>query len=116
MKIALVCQSLLLSKALHSFLGEYIVPYKQCDFVISDKKMVLDKPIFYISSLEGDLIIPFSKASLLLSLDAFYKKMHGECEDEASFVFPTPLEDKIASLTERFRQELIQTLKDYYGN
>ena len=42
MKVALVCQSLLLSRALKSFLGDIVVPYKQCDFVISDKKIELD--------------------------------------------------------------------------
>lgn len=48
MKIAIVCQSLLLSKALKTFLAEMIVSYKQCDFVISDKKIELDKPVFYL--------------------------------------------------------------------
>ena len=70
MKVAVVCQSLLLSKALHSFLGELIVPYKQCDFVISDKKIELDKPIFHISTLEGELLIPFSKSTLWRRIQA----------------------------------------------
>ena len=75
MKIALVCQSLLLSRALKSFLGDMIVPYKQCDFVISDKKIELDKPIFYISSHEGNLVIPFSKSSLHIELDKFFQHL-----------------------------------------
>ena len=120
MKIALVCQSLLLSRALKSFLGDLVVPYKQCDFVISDKKIELDKPIFYISSHEGNLIIPFSKSSLHIELDKFFQHlvlMHGNVDDmmpqsQNSYA----LEEKITALTEKFRAELIQTIRGYYGN
>lgn len=119
MKISLVCQSLLLSRALQSFLGEKVVSYKQCDFVISDKKIELDKPIFYISSTEGELIIPFSKSSLMLELEKFYQKvffhqtgvspLHQEQHNAL-------LEEKISALTEKFRKELIQTIREYCGN
>jgi hypothetical protein len=120
MKIALVCQSLLLSRALKSFLGDRIVPYKQCDFVISDKKIELDKPIFYISSHEGNLLIPFSKSSLQIELDKFFQHFllrQGNLDD----MMPRPnnthaLEEKITALTEKFRTELIQTIRGYYGN
>jgi len=118
MKIALVCQSLLLSKSLKSFLKENIVVYKQCDFVISDKKIELDKPIFYISHTQGaHLQIPFSKASLYLALEAFENSLHVEAPCSLKHdVQPEFLEEKIAHLTEKFRQELIQTLRDYYGS
>ena len=117
MKISLVCQSLLLSRALQSFLGEMVVSYKQCDFVISDKKIELDKPIFYISSSEGELIIPFSKSSLMLELDRFYKNVFNqdarfENKEQSNMI----LEEKISALTEKFRKELIQTIRDYCGN
>ncbi|AOO65139.1 hypothetical protein [Sulfurospirillum halorespirans] len=121
MKIALVCQSLLLSRALKSFLGESVVAYKQCDFVISDKKIELDKPVFYISSHEGNLIIPFSKSSLLLELDKFFQHLRllqGIVEDEGVVASKSThlLEEKITALTEKFRAELIQTIRGYYGN
>lgn len=120
MKIALVCQSLLLSRALKSFLGEMIVPYKQCDFVISDKKIELDKPIFYVSTTEGNLIIPFSKSSLFIELDKFFQHfllMQGNVDDMMSHSKNTyALEEKIIALTEKFRTELIQTIRGYYGN
>ena len=116
MKVAVVCQSLLLSKALQSFLGELIVPYKQCDFVISDKKIELDKPIFHISTLEGELLIPFSKSTLLLELERFHTSLSYPNSEVMALPISEVLEDKIAALTERFRQELIQTLRDYYGN
>lgn len=116
MKVAIICQSLLLSRALKSFLGEKVVTYKQCDFVISDKKIELDKPIFFLNSKEGELSLPFSKASLLLGLERYYQTL---CEPEVSATAVIPadvLEDKIVALTEKFRQELILTLREYYGN
>ncbi len=118
MKIALVCQSLLLSRSLKSFLKENIVVYKQCDFVISDKKIELDKPIFYISHTQnGHLQIPFSKASLCLALEAFENSLRiQEPSTLKHGTQPDFLEEKIANLTEKFRQELIQTLRDYYGS
>jgi len=120
MKVALVCQSLLLSRALKSFLGDIVVPYKQCDFVISDKKIELDKPIFFISSKEGNLIIPFSKSSLFIELDKFFQHLlmvQGNMDDmmlQSKSIYD--LEEKITALTEKFRTELIQTIRGYYGN
>lgn len=119
MKISLVCQSLLLSKALKSFLGDEVVSYKQCDFVISDKKIELDKPIFYISSSEGELLIPFSKSSLMIELDKFYQSILQNEQNGIERVQPSLsngiLEEKISALTEKFRKELIQTIRDYCG-
>jgi hypothetical protein len=116
MKIALVCQSLLLSRALKSFLGDMIFPYKQCDFVISDKKIELDKPVFYISSSEGNLLIPFSKSSLSIELDKFWHRLNSLPQvDKPSNHHTLLLEEKITALTENFRKELIHTIRDYYG-
>lgn len=120
MKIALVCQSLLLSRALKSFLGSAVVSYKQCDFVVSDKKIELDKPIFFISSSEGNLLIPFSGSSLIIALEKFNQDMilnDGKVEE----VLPKNktailLEEKISQLTEQFRKELIQTIRSYSDN
>jgi hypothetical protein len=120
MKIAIVCQSLLLSKALKTFLGDMVVPYKQCDFVISDKKIELDKPVFFIASNEGNLVIPFSKSALLIELDKFFQHLL-LVQTSMDDLIPTGkntqlLEDKIAALTDQFRNDLIQTIRNYYGN
>jgi len=121
MKIAIVCQSLLLSRALKIFLGDMIVPYKQCDFVMSDKKIELDKPIFYVSPQEGNLLVPFSKASLFIELDKFYQRLlliQSGAEDSLPKLAKDTygLEEKITALTDKFRTELIQTIRGYYGN
>ncbi|AFL68412.1 hypothetical protein [Sulfurospirillum barnesii] len=120
MKVALVCQSLLLSRAVKSFLGDMVVPYKQCDFVISDKKIELDKPVFYIGHDEGNVLIPFSKSTLYLALDKFFQDllMHQSSMDGLVSFSPNTelLEEKITALTEKFRAELIQTIRGFYGN
>ena len=120
MKVALVCQSLHLNRALKSFLGELVVPYKQCDFVISDKKIELDKPIFYIASHEGNLLIPFSKSTLLLALEKFFQELlmrQSSVDDMVTQPNNTYLlEEKITALTDKFRAELIQTIRGFYGN
>jgi len=121
MKIAVVCQSLLLSRALKSFLGDAIVAYKQCDFVISDKKIELDKPVFYVAASEGNLRIPFSKSTLLLELDKFFQHLLLKQSSIDGLIDDTPknfyaLEEKISALTDQFRAELIQTIRNYYGN
>ena len=93
-----------------------IFPYKQCDFVISDKKIELDKPIFYISSSEGNLLIPFSKSSLSIELDKFWQRLNSLPQaDIPSNQHTLLLEEKITALTENFRNELIHTIRDYYG-
>ena len=114
MKVALVCQSLLLSRALKSFLGDTITPYKQCDFVISDKKIELDKPVFLLSHSEGDLIIPFSKSALLIELDKFFKSLNAPKMVNTDPLHHT-LEEKIAQITDKFRAELIETIRGYYA-
>jgi len=120
MKIAIVCQSLLLSRALKTFLGDMIVPYKQCDFVISDKKIELDKPIFYVAPQGGNLLVPFSKASLFIELDKYYQHLimiQSSVDDMLPQTKDTyGLEEKITALTEKFRSDLIQTIRNYYGN
>jgi len=75
MKIAILCDSLLLKNSLEIFLKDYISSYKNCDIVISDKKIDTDKLLAIISSSsDADIKKPFSKSSLLIDLKKIYKK------------------------------------------
>lgn len=74
MKIAILCKSILLEKALHIFLKAYIVPFEKCDFLISDVKAKTKKPIFVINK-KGHIGIPFSKESLMSALEEFHKNI-----------------------------------------
>lgn len=115
MKIALACQSILLEKALKIFLAPYLSTYKHCDFVISDKKIEIEKPLFFVSSENSHLDMPFSKSSLLLELENFFDSLEPK-QNESLHVKKNfhELEEKILLLTEEFRENLVQTIKDYY--
>ena len=117
MKIALACQSVLLEKSLEIFLKSYITPYKQCDFVISDKEIEIDKPLFYIATENSDLIMPFSKSSLILNVENFYDKIFQHTtEKNVEKINMDKLEEKIDKLTNSFRKDLISTIKEHYDN
>jgi hypothetical protein len=111
-KIALACQSILLEKSLEIFLKNYISAYKQCDFVISDKEIEIDKPLFFISNGNGNLNIPFSKSTLLLNLEKFYENLYNNKKTKK--IDTKELEEKIEVLTNDFRKNLIKTIKEYY--
>lgn len=125
MKIALACRSILLERALALFLKPYIVSLKQCDFVIADSKVLLDHPVFLIGNEQAHLSTPFSKTTLLLALEEFNDCISGpeipvgesltiplEKSEERDFSL---LENKIEVLTEKFRKELVQTIKAHYN-
>jgi hypothetical protein len=114
-KIALACQSVLLEKSLEIFLKSYISPYKQCDFVISDREIEIDKPLFYIATENADLIMPFSKSSLMLKIESFHGLLfEKEVEEKIEKVDIDKLEEKIVKLTDSFRDDLIKTIKEHY--
>jgi predicted ribosome quality control (RQC) complex YloA/Tae2 family protein len=115
LKIALACQSMLLEKSLEIFLKGYITPYKQCDFVISDKNIEIDKPIFYIADEKSDLVLPFSKSTLMLKIEKFYdSKFKKEPKVKTKKVDTKKLEKEITKLTDNFRNDLVSIIKEYY--
>ncbi|MBL0687684.1 MAG: hypothetical protein JJV95_05500 [Sulfurospirillum sp.] len=117
MKIALVCQSVLLEKSLKIFLKNYITSYKQCDFVICDRKIKIDKPCFYILPEDSHLVTPFSKSTLLLKVENFYNALSDKkSEKNQKKISSKELEKKIIELTDNFKNNLITTIKDYYDN
>jgi len=119
MKIAIQCKSLLLQRSLEIFLQEYLSTYKQADLIIRDTKVQDTKKSLYIASdSDADLLKPFSKAQLLLTIDNILKKTSSKTkkipqEEKKSF---SVLEQKIDKLTTKFKQELLQTIKEHYEN
>ena len=117
MKIALACQSVLLEKSLEIFLKSYITPYKQCNFVISDREIEIDKPLFYIATENSDLIMPFSKSALMLKVENFYGSLFKEEQKESIVkVDIKDIEEKITKLTDNFRDDLVNLIKEHYDN
>ncbi|MGE4295707.1 MAG: hypothetical protein AB7E49_08400 [Campylobacterales bacterium] len=111
--ISILCDSVLLKRALESFLGDRISAYGTCDLVISDKPRQIDKPVLVIGE---HLPKPFSRTQLLLTLERF-----GRMDDikaaGAGLLESRPenergsLDDEIADLTRRFAAELLELLK-----
>ena len=117
MKIALACQSILLEKSLDIFLKNHITPYKQCDFVISDRVIEIDKPLFYIATEDSDLIMPFSKSALMLKIEKFHTSLfEDEAKEKITEVRIENLEEKITTLTDNFRDDLVNLIKEHYDN
>ncbi|MDX1809874.1 MAG: hypothetical protein R3331_10070 [Sulfurospirillaceae bacterium] len=116
MKIALICQSLLLSKSLEIFLKNKITSYKKCDFVICDKKLDIDKPQFVISHNDANLNMPFSESSLIIELEKFYNDeiLNLPKVEESVSTKNEDLEEKIDEITKKFRDDLINVIVQYY--
>jgi len=76
MKIAVLCDSLLLKKSLETYLKGHIVVKEYADLIICDRKITSDKPIFLVShSKNAELRVPFTKAELFWALEEFYVNM-----------------------------------------
>ncbi len=115
MKIALACDSLLLTKSLEIFLKKYIVTYKKCDFVVSDKKLGLDKPEFVISDELSNLQRPFSQSSLMIKLEKFYEGLSGNFKEDISNIDKKEdLRKKIDFLTQKFSDDLYSLVEEHY--
>jgi len=120
MKIALACKSLLLTKTLEIFLKKNISSYKKCDFVISDNKIEIDKPLFVISGNTSNLQAPFSESALMIELDKFYSKIctnkisNDSVSEAKNTDLNESLKEKIDFLTKKFRDDLIFVMQEYY--
>lgn len=118
MKIAIECNSILLEKALFLFLKQFVVPLKQCDFVVSDYDRNFSKPTFFIGTPRANITKPFSKEMLFNALKEFYaltcKRQTPQTIKADGLKGDKKLEEKIEQLTQEFRQNLILTIKAHY--
>jgi len=117
-KISVICDSLLLKNSLEIFLKDYITTYKNSDIVLSDKKLDIDKPLVLVGSFEeADIVVPFSRSSLLLGLEKSYKKKVKKRESKKRKKDKKrvwKLEREIDKLTLKFREDLIKTIREFY--
>ncbi len=116
MKVAVACKSLLLQKSLELFLKDYLSSYKYCDFLVSDRKIKIDKPLFLISKdKEANIKIPFTKSQLILEVKAFYKNLYKDdiFDGKKAKDFKS-LERKIERLCENFKKDLIKIVREHY--
>jgi len=117
LRVAVECKSPLLQKSLELFLGKHLSSSKNCDILIKDVKCAEDKRCFYVSSSKNsDLVKPFSKSQLMLSLEKRYKDMNEpqqsyERSDGLDFEI---LERRIESLTKEYQANIIRAVRAFY--
>ncbi len=102
MKIAVECDCLLLDASVRLFLGSRISPKSDCDFIVCDRVIASQKPIFVLGS---DVAVPFTSEGLDAALNSFERnlrlvKNRGE------------LESKIDKLVEKFKFDLINLIRN----
>lgn len=111
MKISFECECILLQKALMLFLGKFAARRKDCDLIISDKKIEANKPIFIIGENSPYLKFPFNKQDLICTLEDFYSAMqieHNKTIDTISNNF----DDKFNALFDKFKLDLTELIKN----
>lgn len=114
MKISLECECVLLQNSLRLFLKDCVAHRKDCDFVISDKKLESKKPLFLISSNSAHLQIPFTKETLMNTLEEFYSAIQIPNANFAKPKFESlSLEQDIDTLVNKFKKDLIELIKQY---
>lgn len=119
MKIAIECNSILLEKALFLFLKQFVVPLKQCDFVVCDYDRNFSKPTFFIGTPRANIVKPFSKEMLFHALKEFYaftckKTAENRTPLKTTHKIDKKLEEKIDNLLQEFRLNLTSLLKEHY--
>ncbi|HEB7537617.1 TPA: ornithine carbamoyltransferase [Campylobacter coli] len=104
MKISLECKDLIIEKALELFLKEHLAMKKDCDFIISDEKISTQKPLFIIAKNSPFLSVPFSKETLINSLNEFDSALKATAQklaDERRRV----LEARIDEIANEFKKD-----------
>jgi len=116
MKIAVECKSLLLQKSLELFLEQHLTSVKYCDICICDVECFEDDDrCFYISQdAKADLIKPFSKSQLILSLEDRYKQIKKDIHTDDEEMDFSILEKRIDFLTQEYKENIIKTVRAFY--
>ena len=112
LKVALMCDSPLLKRALERFLRGHIVPFGQCDLVISDNDREVSKPLLCIGQ---QLVKPFSRAHLQMALDRFAQAENISTHHQ-DLLSDRPassggLDQEVEQLARRFAHELLTLLQ-----
>lgn len=117
MKLAIICDSPLLDRCLEYYLREHVTSYRQCDFIVSDKPLKVDKPLCLISTSQDAYIPkPFTRTQLILGLEAFFKslKLRPPFDEISEGHQDFALKKRIEEATSRFSQELYWMITEHY--
>ena len=112
-KVCIMCKSILLETALKNILKNHITTYNECDVVLTDQKLKIDKAFLYIASdRTGDIKKPFTHSSLMLQLEKFSKN-HSL---RGNITLPEELEERIERATKEFTKKITSMIANYYEN
>jgi len=117
MKVWVECKSPLLQKSLELFLDKYLSTSKKCDIIIRDKECLNDERCFYIGNDEkADLMKPFSKSQLILTLEKRYQnRVNSDIDENNNEVMDFDiLEKRIEFLTKEYQQNILSAVKAFY--
>ncbi|CAM2741342.1 ornithine carbamoyltransferase (OTCase) [Campylobacter hyointestinalis] len=114
MKIFTQCECLLLSESLRLFLDSFYTSKKDCDFIISDKKIDSDKPVFVIDEKSPYLKIPFTKESLISTLEEFYSAIQIQNNSALFKASNSSFEQNLSNLVDKFKADLLNLIKNEY--
>mgnify|MGYP006299685119 CR=1 FL=1 len=113
-----MCASPLLKKSLERFLEGHVTSYKDCDFVLADQVLEIEKPYLLIAdSHEADIKKPFSRSQLMVILERYYKRLRQEPITVGEQRYDLSLQElkrEIRKATESYLDE-IESLIDTYG-
>lgn len=112
-----MCESTLLQKSLEYYLDEFLTPYAEADFVISDIVLQIAKPICLLNqSEESNIKKPFTPVSLFKDLQNFYhtqiKKsiISNHIPKELLNITDPQIQTKIDHLLQEFSKQIYQAL------
>lgn len=126
MKVAIQCDSPLLTRSLELFLQGQLSSIRHCDILIRDRDIRDERyPTFVIGTGSGvDLIKPFSKAQLLHALSQKFDALKGSepsliqetseaaiPEENVSFEI---LERHIDKLTREYQANILKAIRAFY--
>ena len=112
-KVCVMCKSVLLETALKKLLKRQVTTFNECDVVLTDRSIDIDKPSLFVSSAENsDIKKPFTHSSLILQLEKF-NSAYGY---KINYTIPKELETKIDNAIINFSKNLTQIIKSHYEN
>lgn len=107
-----MCKSILLETALKNILKNHVTTYNECDVVLTDQRLRIEKPFLFISSEKNsDIKKPFTHSSLMLQLEKFSKN-----HSATGTRLPKEVEEKIERATREYSKKITGIIAAYYEN
>lgn len=111
MKISFECDCILLQKTLLLFCPEFIAYNSECDFIVSDRRIKTQKPLFLIGESGSHLSLPFTKKALVENLKEFYSAIQVNGVKESK---KDDFNAELDVILSNFKADLLALLKRHF--